>query len=49
MNLFASFTCRIIWELIKKKLIFPFLELNVKSYDLGIEHRNATDDKGEYN
>ena len=39
--------CRVIWELIKEKLIFPFLELDVKSYDLGIEHRDATDDKGE--
>ena len=39
--------CRVIWELIKEKLIFPFLELDVKSYDLGIEHRDATDDRGE--
>jgi isocitrate dehydrogenase len=36
---------RIIWELIKEKLIFPFVELDVKSYDLGIEHRDLTDDQ----
>ena len=37
---------RIIWELIKDKLIFPFVELDVKSYDLGMEYRDETDDKG---
>ena len=37
---------RIIWELIKEKLIFPFIDLNLKSYDLGLEHRDATNDKG---
>lgn len=36
---------RIIWELIKEKLIFPFVELDVKSYDLGIEYRDQTDDQ----
>src|ERR1700742_5167999 len=36
---------RIIWKLIKDKLIFPFLELKTEYYDLGIEHRDATDDK----
>lgn len=41
------FFCRVIWELIKEKLIFPFVELDVKSYDLGIEHRDETDDQGE--
>ena len=38
---------RIIWELIKEKLIFPFVELDVKSYDLGMEYRDQTDDKGD--
>ena len=38
-----------IWELIKEKLIFPFVELDVKSYDLGIEHRDETEDKGQEN
>ena len=36
---------RIIWEFIKKKLIFPYLELDIKYYDLGIESRDATDDQ----
>ena len=36
-----------IWELIKEKLIFPFVELDVKSYDLGMENRDETDDKGQ--
>ena len=36
---------RIIWKLIKDKLIFPFLESKLDYYDLGIEHRDATDDK----
>lgn len=36
---------RIIWKLIKDKLIFPFVDLDVKYYDLGILNRDATDDK----
>ncbi len=36
---------RIIWKLIKEKLIFPFLDLPIEYYDLGMEHRDATDDK----
>ncbi len=36
---------RIIWQLIKDKLIFPFLDLPIDYYDLGMEHRDATDDK----
>jgi isocitrate dehydrogenase len=36
---------RIIWSFIKEKLIFPYLELDIKYYDLGIEHRDKTDDK----
>ena len=36
---------RIIWKLIKDKLIFPFLDLKIDYYDLGMEHRDATDDK----
>jgi isocitrate dehydrogenase len=36
---------RIIWKWIKDKLIFPYLDLNIKYYDLGIEHRDLTDDK----
>ncbi|MDB5475708.1 MAG: icd, partial [Phenylobacterium sp.] len=36
---------RIIWKLIKDKLIFPFLDLPIEYYDLGMENRDATDDK----
>ena len=36
---------RIIWQMIKDKLIFPFLDLKTEYYDLGMEHRDATDDK----
>ncbi|CAI4228456.1 unnamed protein product [Auanema sp. JU1783] len=36
---------RIIWDLIKEKLIFPFVDLNVHYFDLGIEHRDQTDDQ----
>jgi isocitrate dehydrogenase len=36
---------RIIWEFIKEKLIFPYLELDVKYFDLGIEYRDKTDDQ----
>lgn len=36
---------RIIWKFIKEKLIFPYLELDVKYYDLGIESRDRTDDQ----
>ena len=35
---------RIIWKLIKDKLIFPFLDLPIEYYDLGMENRDATDD-----
>ncbi len=36
---------RIIWKFIKDQLIFPYLDLDIKYYDLGIEHRDATDDQ----
>ena len=36
---------RIIWKFIKDKLILPYLELDIKYYDLGIEHRDATNDQ----
>jgi isocitrate dehydrogenase len=36
---------RIIWKFIKDKLILPYLEVDLKYYDLGIEHRDATEDK----
>ena len=36
---------RIIWKFIKDKLILPYLELDIKYFDLGIEHRDATNDQ----
>ncbi len=36
---------RIIWKFIKEKLIFPYLDLDIKYYDLGIEKRDATLDE----
>ncbi|MEE9590034.1 MAG: NADP-dependent isocitrate dehydrogenase [Hyphomicrobiaceae bacterium] len=36
---------RIIWHLIKDKLIHPYLDINLEYYDLGIESRDATDDQ----
>ncbi len=35
---------RIIWKIIKNELINPFIELKSEYYDLGLEHRNETDD-----
>jgi len=36
---------RIIWDLIKKKLILPYLDVALEYYDLSVEHRDATDDQ----
>src|SRR6266550_9282288 len=36
---------RIIWDLIKKKLILPYLDIQLEYYDLGVEHRDATNDQ----
>src|SRR5512142_2158608 len=36
---------RIIWQFIKERLIHPYLDVNLDYYDLGIEHRDATDDQ----
>ncbi|MFN3549439.1 MAG: NADP-dependent isocitrate dehydrogenase [Mesorhizobium sp.] len=36
---------RIIWQYIKDKLIHPYLDVDLKYYDLSIEHRDATDDQ----
>ncbi len=36
---------RIIWKMIKEKLLFPHLNLDLKYYDLGIKHRDETDDQ----
>lgn len=36
---------RIIWQMIKDKLILPYLDLDIKYFDLGMEHRDATNDQ----
>jgi isocitrate dehydrogenase len=36
---------RIIWRFIKDQLILPYLDVDLEYYDLGIEHRDATDDQ----
>jgi isocitrate dehydrogenase len=36
---------RIIWDFIKQKLILPYLDIDLKYYDLGIEERDRTDDQ----
>jgi isocitrate dehydrogenase len=36
---------RIIWDLIKKKLILPYLDIDLHYYDLSVENRDATDDQ----
>lgn len=36
---------RVIWSFIKNKLITPYLDIDIKYYDLGIEHRDATNDE----
>ena len=36
---------RILWKYIKDELLIPFIDLKTEYYDLGLEHRNETDDK----
>lgn len=36
---------RILWQMIKDELLLPYIELKTEYYDLGLEHRNETDDK----
>ena len=36
---------RVIWQMIKDELICPFVDLKTEYYDLGLEHRNQTDDQ----
>jgi len=36
---------RIIWRMIKDKLVLPFLDIELEYYDLGMEHRDATNDE----
>lgn len=36
---------RILWQMIKEELLLPFVDLKTEYYDLGLEHRNETDDQ----
>lgn len=36
---------RIIWKMIKEILLIPYIDLNTEYYDLGLVHRNETDDQ----
>ncbi|MFW6227550.1 MAG: isocitrate/isopropylmalate family dehydrogenase, partial [Bacteroidota bacterium] len=36
---------RVIWRFIKEKLIFPYLDMDIKYYDLGMENRDETNDQ----
>ena len=36
---------RIIWQFIKDRLIHPYLDIDLRYYDLSIQHRDATDDQ----
>ena len=36
---------RILWQMIKEELLFPFIDLKTEYYDLGLEHRNETNDQ----
>ena len=36
---------RILWQMIKDELLLPYMDLKTEYYDLGLEHRNATDDQ----
>ncbi len=36
---------RIIWKFIKDKLILPYLDIDLKYYDLGVEYRDKTNDQ----
>ena len=38
---------RVIWRMIKDILILPYIDLKTEYYDLGLVHRNETDDKVE--
>ncbi len=36
---------RVIWRMVKEKLLFPYLNLNLEAYDLHVSNRDATDDR----
>jgi len=36
---------RVMWKMVKDKLLLPYLDMNLEYYDLGLKHRDETDDK----
>ena len=36
---------RILWKMIKDELLLPYIDLKTEYYDLGLEHRNETEDQ----
>ena len=36
---------RIIWKFIKERLVYPYIDLDIKYFDLGIKNRDFTDDQ----
>ena len=36
---------RVLWQMIKDKLILPYIDLKSEYYDLGLKHRDETDDQ----
>ena len=45
VELYGDEMTRIIWKFIKDKLILPYLDLDIKYYDLGVEYRDETNDQ----
>jgi len=45
VDLLGDEMTRVIWDLIKDKLILPFLDIELHTFDLGMEYRDATDDQ----
>ena len=36
---------RVMWQMVKDKLLFPYLDMDIDYYDLHVKHRDDTDDK----
>ena len=36
---------RVLWQVVKEKLLLPFLDMKLEYYDLGLKHRDDTDDQ----
>ena len=45
VEMYGDEMTRILWQLIKDELLLPYIDLKTEYYDLGLEHRNETDDQ----